>query len=326
MPMPLTLEMIAPRATADGGSASAQVPALRLPAAAWSALLSALALDPRETALPGAATVVASAPGETYHIEYAGRVASFTWSQPLAVGTALRLVRAAAPALPAAAAPPVPADSALVGATIPALARLLDGALRDPPAPLALRLAASLPEAAGIPAAPQRLATALADAISGSGVFFESHLADWVRGERDTAPLLAEAQARASMLASAAEATGEAAFRQQLSSLVTGELAFQFPAWTGQNAALTIGREPEHAPHSTPPERVFLARLEMELPELGSVQAMLNLNSRGIDIELRAATPAAADALGAARDSLVQAFAAADLRVGRIEVSHERSR
>jgi hypothetical protein len=318
MQMPLALEMIAPRGT-DG--ASAQVPALRLPPAAWSALLSALALDPRETSLPGTATVVARAPGDTYHIEYAGRVASFTWPQPLAVGTVLHLMRSSAAEIPAA---PPPAVSALVGETVPALARLLDGALRDPPAALALRFETLPPGAPGTPAAPQRLASALAEAVSGSGVFFESHLADWVRGARDTAPLLAEAQARAATLAAVPDAAGEAAFRQQISSLVTGELAFRFPAWPGQNAALVIGREPGQASQAAPPDRVFFARLEMALPELGAVQAVLNLNSRGIDIDLRAATLATADALGAARDSLAQAFAAADLRAGRIEVSHER--
>lgn len=248
------------------------------------------------------------------------------WS---ALISARALPAAAAP--PAAAALPAPADSVLIGETIPALARLLDGALRDPPAPLPLRLEApDTPAAPGhlaarAPIAPQRLAAALAAAVSGSGVFFESHLADWVRGGRDTAPLLAEAQARAATLASAPDATGEAAFRQQLSSLVTGELAFRFPAWPGQDAALVIAGEPEQTPHAAPPARTFVARLEMELPELGSVQAIVNLNSRGIDIDLRAATPTTADALGAARDSLVQALAAADLRAGRIEVSHERS-
>jgi len=320
--MPLALELIAPRGAEGAG---AQVPALRLPPAAWSALLSALALDPQEGSLPGMATVVSRGPGDTYRIEYAGHVASFTWPQPLAVGTALHLVRAALPALQAASPAPAPTGSTLVGETIPALARLLDGALRDPPAPLALRLETSASAAPVGAAAPQRLAPALAAAVSGSGVFFESHLADWVRGARDTAPLLAEAQARAATLAAAPDAAGEAAFRQQLSSLVTGELAFQFPAWPGQSAALVIGKEPEQAPPGTPPGRTFFARLEMELPELGSVQAVLNLNARGIDVDLRAATSATAQALDAGRGSLAQALAAAQVQVGRVEVSHEQS-
>lgn len=270
MQTPLALEMIAPRATAGGGSASAQIPALRLPAAAWQALLSAFALDAGETSLPGPATVVARAPGETYRIEYAGRIASFSSPQRLTVGSTLQLVAAAA--RPIVAAPPPAADAAPDGVSISAQALLLEGVLRDPPAPLSLRLDALPPD-----------------------------------------------------VSRAASALGEAVFRQQLSAPATAELAFQFAAWPGQNAALVIGREPGQAPHTAPPERVFLARLEMELPELGSVRAMLNLNSRGIDIDLRTATAAAADALSAARDSLVQALAAADLRVGRIEVGHERS-
>ena len=310
---------------ASAALASAQTPVLRLPAAAWSALLSALALDPRETSLPGAATVLARAPGQAYRIEYGGRVASVTWPQALTVGTAVQLARAALAALPAAATPPAPADSAQLGETLPALARLLDGALRNPPAPLSLRLEAPASETAGAPAAPPQLAGALAAAVSGSGVFFESHLAEWVRGARDTAPMLVEAQARVDALAIAPEAAGEAAFRQQLASLVTGELAFQFAAWPGQNATLTIGREPEQAPPAAVPERVFLAHLELAMPELGPVRATLNLNGRGIDIDVSAATAASAQALRAARDSLVQALAAAQLQVGRIEVSHEQS-
>lgn len=278
MQMPLTLEMIAPRATADRAGARAQIPALRLPAAAWSALI----------------------------------------------------------ALPAADESPASADSAQLGESLLALARLLDGALRNPPAPLPLRLEAPASASAGTaasaqlaapgaPAAPTQLANALAAAVAGSGVFFESHLAEWVRGTRDAAPILVEAQARLEALAIAPEATGEAAFRQQLASLVTGELAFQFAAWPGQNATLTIGREPEQAPPAAVPERAFLADLELAMPELGSVRATLNLNARGIDIDVSAATTASAQTLRAARDSLVQALAAAQLQVGRIEVRHEQS-
>lgn len=316
----LALDLVAPRG-ADG--AGAQIPLLRLPPSAWSALLSALSVDRSETSLPGTATVVSRAVGDTYHVEYAGRVASFTWPQALTVGSALRLARAALPDLPLAAVAPPPADSARVEKTIPALARLLDSALRDPPEPLALRVETPPATAALGAGAPRQLAAALAEAISRSGVFFESHLADWVRGGRETAPLLAEAQARAATLAAAPDASGEAAFRQQLSSLVTGELAFQFAAWPGQNAALVIGGEPEQASPAAAPGRTFFARLEMQLPELGYVEALLSLNSGDLRINLRAAAPATVTTLDGARDTLAQAFAQADLRVGRIDVSHE---
>ncbi|MFY9314386.1 MAG: flagellar hook-length control protein FliK [Burkholderiales bacterium] len=318
MQTPLALEMLAPRA-----DAGAQAPTLRLPAAAWAALLSALEVHTRTTSLPGTATVVARAPGGTYRIDYGGRLAGFTWPQPLSVGSTLHLARTPAAALPVAALPLAPVDSTPLGESVPAAARLLEGALRDAPAPLALRLQTPPPALSNAPALPQQLAGALAKAVSGSGVFFESHLAEWVRGARDTAPVLAEAQARAATLAAAPEAAGEPALRQQLASLVTGELTFQFAAWPGQDATLAIGGEPEPAAQAAAPERAFHAHLEMELPVLGPVHAMLSLNARGIDIDVRGAA-AAVDALRAGRDSLAQALAAADLRVGRIEVGHER--
>lgn len=246
------------------------------------------------------------------------------------------LARAALAALPAAAESPAAAASTHLAETLLALARLLDGASRHPPAPLPLRLGVAAPETAdttagarpaapGAPAAPPRLASALAAAVSGSGVFFESHLAEWVRGARDTAPVLLEARARMEALPTAPDALGGAAFRQQLASLVTGELAFLFAAWPGQSATLTVGRESHQAPPAALPERAFFAHLELAMPELGPVRATLNLNGRGIDINLSATTGASAQALRAARDSLVQALAAAQLQVGRVEVSHDQS-
>jgi hypothetical protein len=103
---------------------------------------------------------------------------------------------------------------------------------------------------------------------------------------------------------------------------MTGELAFLFPAWPGQDATLAIGREPGQAPQAAPRERAFLARLELDLPGLGPVQATLSLCARGVDVGLRAALPSAARALGAGRDALARAFTAANLRPGRIEVRH----
>jgi hypothetical protein len=245
--------------------------------------------------------------------------------QPAAAWAAAAMAPAAAAAM----------ESVLVGESLPALARLLEGALREPPPPLALRLE-TLPHAAATraPAPAAQLASALAEAISGSGVFFQSHLAQWVGGTRDAASLLAEARAGAGQLApdtagamnlpAVPDSAGSAPLRQQIASFVTGELAFQFAAWPGQDATLAIGSEPEHDAPADPDERAYFARLETDLAELGPVRAVLRLNARGIDIELRAADPDTAATLGCARDSLARAFAAADLHAGRIEVRHER--
>ena len=295
----------------------APAPTLRLSGAAWQSLLEALSLNTAAASLPGTATVVAQAPGGTVQIEYAGRIASFPWPQRLAAGTTVHLARTRSASSPGGA--PVAAsaagDSPRLSETAQTLARVLDGALREPPPPTPLRL-----ELTAAHAAPERLAAALANAVSGSGAFFESHLADWVQGARSSESVLAEAQVRASTLASAGESAGDGALRQQIASLVTGEMAFRFAAWPGQHAVLVVGKEPEQASRSTDPKQVFFARLEMEFAELGPVQAVLHLSAQGIDVDLRASAHGTEQSLEANRGTLAQALASSGLRVGRIEV------
>jgi hypothetical protein len=217
--------------------------------------------------------------------------------------------------------------SVKVSDSIASLAHLLELALRDPPPPLMLRLAEPT-AVASAPAVPHRFARALAHAVSGSGVFFESHLAEWARGQRDSLPLIAEAFSRAAALTSARQvespASGDVAFRQQIASLITGELGFQFVAWAGQSATLLVGREPEPAPQAAAGERGYVARVDLDLPGLGAVGAILKLRPCGIEVDLRSPAPTAAALMSADRESLGQALSSAGLRVVRIEVDHER--
>ena len=97
-------------------------------------------------------------------------------------------------------------------------------------------------------------------------------------------------------------------------------MAFLFPAWPGQRVALSVSGEPGAGPQNGAAERSFFARLEMDLPELGSVHAVLSLNPQGIDVDLRAALPHTAQALDENRSTLARALAAAGLHAGRIEV------
>jgi hypothetical protein len=234
----------------------------------------------------------------------------------------LRLPAAAWSALPSA---PAIADSTRVSETLGTLSLLLDRAFREPPRPFPLMIQTSLASAA-----PPRFAAKLASAVSGSGVFFEAHLAEWVRGERGIDSVRAEADARTAMNAPATDAAqrtvpaGEAALQQQLSLLVTSELAFQFSAWPGQAASLAIEQAPDEDGNQAAPEREFVARLDTELRALGAVHATLHLSSYGIDLALRADSPQTAALMREGLASLAQAFIAAGLRVGRIEVQDEQ--
>lgn len=205
-----------------------------------------------------------------------------------------------------------PPGGAQLSPTAQLLAQVLDASVRKALPALSLRL-----ETATGQAPPQQVAAALADAVSGSGMFFESHLAEWVQGTRNTAAVLVESQMRA---ATETATAGTAPFQQQVAALATGEMTFCFPAWPGQRVELTVSGDADPGPQDGAGERSFFARLEMGLPALGVVQAVLSLRPQGIDVDLRASAPPTAQALEEDRGSLAGALAAAGLRVGRIEV------
>ncbi|MBI3375626.1 MAG: flagellar hook-length control protein FliK [Betaproteobacteria bacterium] len=215
-------------------------------------------------------------------------------------------------------ASPFPDTTAPNGAQLSPTARMfaqvLDASARESLPALTLRVDKTAGQAP-----PQQVAAALADAISGSGMFFESHLADWVQGAQNAASVLAEAQLRA---ATDSGTAGTALFQQQVSALATGEMAFLLPAWPGQTVALTISGEPGPGQQKGAAERSFFAHLETDLPELGPVHAVLSLKPHGIDVDLRASAPPTAQALDENRNALARALVAAGLRVGRIEVGN----
>jgi len=246
-------------------------------------------------------------------------------SPPVSHDRWLHLSGTVAPLPTGAAATPRPAASVLIGELIPMLARLLEDALRAPATPLPLRI--DLPATARPrgPADPQQLAIALAKAVASSGDPAESGRLDQAQGLPGPARTPLEA---ASMAAPPeARVTAQPEFLpRQLSWLATGELAFQFAAWPGQNVVLVFSRQPGQADHPAPPDTEVLARLELELPGLGPVQAILRHDDRGLDVALRTGEAAAADILEAGRISLSQSLDSAGLQVKRIAVSHDLAR
>lgn len=76
--------------------------------------------------------------------------------------------------------------------------RLISFLLTGQPPPAAAQLAGSAPLIRGQAVQGSQLAPLLRQALAQSGLFYESHQAEWVLGSRDTASLLREPQAQAS--------------------------------------------------------------------------------------------------------------------------------
>ena len=200
--------------------------------------------------------------------------------------------------------------------------RLIDSLLRQPILPgssstLSSATSFQFPLLAKPPVNGADLARSLESALGRSGLFYESHLAQWVAGTRSLAELLLEPQARLSgrpirfftdAESNAADpvrdnttgADGTLEFetpdpvhpsamtlvRQQLEAFETRHFVWQGVAWPGQTIAWEILEEPSQAQEEEkgseqPSAQAWQTRLRLTLPNLGPVTASLRLNTRG---------------------------------------------
>lgn len=160
--------------------------------------------------------------------------------------------------------------------------------------------------------APKQLAGGLRDALANSGLFYESHQAQWVRGERSTAQLLVEPQnqlpdkllpspspsdtapqpsksAQESSLPVAKELLP--LVQQQLHTMETHQLTWIGQVWPGQEMQWEIQGEPEERTHQQE-DRKWSTEMELALPKLGDVHARLVFSQNGVQLTLHAADSA----------------------------------
>lgn len=171
------------------------------------------------------------------------------------------------------------------------------------------------------------LAAGLRETLGKSGLFYESHQAQWVRGERSINQLLDEPQNRLTGKAlplsagdlrvaadNAAVARGQADLpaqakvagdtaqpiakelvnlvQQQLHTLEQHHLVWMGQVWPGQQMQWEIQGQPEHQSRQQQDERQWSTEMELSLPGLGDVHARLVFAESGLRMALRAADPA----------------------------------
>jgi hypothetical protein len=168
------------------------------------------------------------------------------------------------------------------------------------------------------PREPAATASRLAARVGQSGVFFEAHLAQWMRGDRTADAVRSEAQQLArAMLVDPARA--EARTAVQIEALHRDAVALSGPAWAGQPMQLELGRDPQVLPDgangasgAAPP--VFFARLRLELPRLGTVEVRLRLAGESIAATVETAGAASSAELEQALPEFAAALTARGLR------------
>jgi hypothetical protein len=168
---------------------------------------------------------------------------------------------------------------------------------------------------------PVQLAAQLRQAVAKSGLFYESHLAEWAEGKRPLAELMGEPQAHKAPGTPPTEAALSQLVNQQLATHESGQLIWQGQLGPGQQMRWEIGREEGDgaAPERDTDHPGWHSGLRLRFPLLGDVEASLSLRGSRLQVELLAGADTAAT-LRAAAPRLQEALAAAgnDLAALRI--------
>ena len=179
-----------------------------------------------------------------------------------------------------------------------------------------------------------QLAGLLHEALGNSGLFYESHQAQWLEGTRSTSQLLQEPQnstranpstnmeassipggniSPASQLDTAASTEGKMPIipdhlqplvQQQINALETRQVLWQGNIWPNQAMQWEIHEQTSQT-LATEDQQQWTTQIHLDLPNLGIVSATLSFNCAGLSLTLNASTTATRIALGNASSQLV---------------------
>lgn len=186
--------------------------------------------------------------------------------------------------------------------------------------------------------AAEQLAQKLQDTISQSGLFYESHVTEWVKGERTLPELMREPQMQR-MLQSGENAARAAAngpdlsaaqlINQQLHTHEQGRVQWNGEAWPGQHMQWEIrrdqreGRKDEGHGADGEPEQIWRSGVRFRFPMLGAVSAAVTLIGGQVHIQVQADDGDTADTLRAYASVLEQAMEAAGAPLSSLTIDQE---
>ena len=149
------------------------------------------------------------------------------------------------------------------------------------------RVESVLPPLLQNPQNTQLTAAQLQNAIMMSGLFYESHLANFAKGKWPLNALMKEPQNRPNFNASQV-------VNKQLDALENQTIRWSGNIWPGQQMdwQLTYERE-QSSPSSSADnvEQTIVSVIELDLPRLGKVQARLSMRANALSVQLKADKP-----------------------------------
>ena len=326
--------------------------ALAAAASAAAAARAAAAGVIATAATPAAARPPAAADSAATAAEYAGADGADLASALAAGQEAGAAPAAAKPLSPAATllgkAPLTPAsqlpelDPATPGPTLSSMARVLTSVLSSvtPNAygsqPVLIGKAALV--GANTAPVPEQLAQKLHDTVAQSGLFYESHVSDWVKGERSLPDLLrepqmqrqadaaADPQTAARPPGSAPDLSAAQLVNLQLHTQEQARVQWQGEAWPGQQMQWDIQREQREGGKSSDEPGdgsapVWRSGVRFRFPILGNISASVTVAGDQVQIQVQADSGESAATLRAYAGQLEAAMTAAGAPLSSLTIS-----
>lgn len=181
---------------------------------------------------------------------------------------------------------------------------MLSQAESVPGAPLSL--VGKTPLMATPGAAAAQVAQNLRDAVGSSGLFYESHVAEWAEGKRPLASLLLEPQmqkaAQGDMARTGTDLASAQLINLQLHTHEQARVQWQGEAWPGQKMQWDISRDvPEGQQHAgteaDEEATAWRSNVRFQFPLLGDLAAHVVLQGGRVAIQLQAGSEGSADTL-----------------------------
>jgi hypothetical protein len=168
----------------------------------------------------------------------------------------------------------------------------------------------------------EKLARQLQQVVVKSGLFYESHVAEWAAGKRPLGELMGEPQARTAPGTPATEPASAQMINQQLATQESNQLVWQGKLGPDQPMRWQVGRAPDEQGRASGGEdgAGWQSGLRLRFAALGEIEATVTLRGAHLHIELLAGADAAGT-LRAAAPRLEQALAAAGSELGALRVN-----
>jgi hypothetical protein len=194
------------------------------------------------------------------------------------------------------------------------------------PAASSTPVLASALAATQAPAETVAFAESLKTALTRSGLFYESHQAQWVAGERPLGDLMQEPQAALKAATEAVHPQAIALVQQQLDVLDTRQVVWNGQVWPGQELDWRIEEEAsrEDAGADDTPG-VWKTSLRLTLPRLGEVTATLAIKGDQVHLAFSGLAADTSSAVRAGQMALHDAFANAGLQLLEVKVEQDEA-